>query len=140
MPTQEEQIHYAQALKSLKGGWTPATRKAYFSWFVKASQYKGGNSLRGFMANMKRSAIANLSEAEKEELKPIIDAKPASMASTSALPDRPFVKEWTLDELASTVVAGLTDRDYNRGRASSRLRSALHAIAVMTRGAASGPT
>ena len=116
-PTQEEQIHYAQALKSLKGGWTPATRKAYFSWFVKASQYKGGNSLRGFMANMKRSAIANLSEAEKEELKPIIDAKPASMASTSALPDRPFVKEWTLDELASTVVAGLTDRDYNRGRA-----------------------
>jgi len=116
-PTQEEQIHYAQALKSLKGGWTPAAQKAYFSWFVKASQYKGGNSLRGFMANMKRSAVANLSEADKAELKPILDAKPASTASTSAVPERPFVKEWTLDELATSVGAGLTDRDYDRGRA-----------------------
>ncbi|HEX3450641.1 MAG TPA: c-type cytochrome, partial [Isosphaeraceae bacterium] len=116
-PTQEEQIHYAQALRSLKGGWTPATRKAYFSWFVKASQYKGGNSLRGFMANMKRSAVANLSEADKAELKPILDAKPASVASTSALPDHPFVKEWTMDELVPAVGGGLTDRDYDRGRA-----------------------
>ena len=54
-PTQEEQIHYAQALRSLKVGWTTPLRKTYFSWFVKASQYTGGNSLRGFMANMKRT-------------------------------------------------------------------------------------
>lgn len=51
-PTQEEQIHYAQALRSLKKGWSAATRKSYFSWFVKASQYRGGNSLGGFMTNM----------------------------------------------------------------------------------------
>ncbi len=30
--------------------------------------------------------------------------------------DRPFVKEWTLDELAPAVETGLKDRDYDRGR------------------------
>ena len=75
-PTQEEQIDYAQALRVLKTGWTPALRKAYFSWFVKAAEYKGGNSFRGFMKNIKRDAIADLSDAEKAELKPMLDAKP----------------------------------------------------------------
>ena len=30
--------------------------------------------------------------------------------------DRPFVKEWTLDELAPALETGLKDRDYDRGR------------------------
>ena len=75
-PTQEEQIHYAQALRTLKSGWTPALRKTYFSWIARTGQFKGGNSLRGFMANIKRDAVANLSDADKTELKPILDAGP----------------------------------------------------------------
>ena len=39
------------------------------------------------------------------------------MASAAAAPDRPVVKDWTLDELAPAVGAGLTERDYDRGRA-----------------------
>ena len=33
---------------------------------------------------MKRNAVANLSEADKAELKPILDAKPATVASAAA--------------------------------------------------------
>ena len=34
--------HYAQALRTLKSGWTPALRQAYFSWIAKSGQYQGG--------------------------------------------------------------------------------------------------
>ena len=115
-PTQEEQIHYAQALRTLKSGWTPALRQAYFTWISKSGQYKGGNSLRGFMANIRRDAIANLSEADKAALKPILDAKPAAATPSAPMADRPFVKEWTIDELAPALETGLKDRDYDRGR------------------------
>src|SRR5262249_31856173 len=50
-PTQEEQMEYVKSLRMLKAGWTPEQRKQYFSWFVKAASYKGGNSFGGFMAN-----------------------------------------------------------------------------------------
>ena len=115
-PTQEEQIYYAQALRTLKTGWTPALRQAYFTWISKSGQYKGGNSLRGFMANIRRDAIANLSDADKAALKPILDARPVTSASSAPTADRPFVKEWTLDELTPALETGLKERDYDRGR------------------------
>ena len=115
-PTQEEQIYYAQALRTLKSGWTPALRQAYLTWISKSGQYKGGNSLRGFMANIRRDAIANLSDADKAALKPILDAKPVTSASSAPTADRPFVKEWTLDELTPALDTGLKERDYDRGR------------------------
>ena len=40
---------YALALRNQKTGWTLPERKAYFSWFVKAGGYKGGNSFGGFV-------------------------------------------------------------------------------------------
>src|SRR5262249_34032272 len=46
-PTQEEQLEYARSLRVLKTGWTPAQRKEYFWWCVKAAHFKGGSSLRG---------------------------------------------------------------------------------------------
>ena len=48
-PTQEEQIDYARSLRVLKTGWTPELRKAYFSWFRKAADFKGGPSFGGFL-------------------------------------------------------------------------------------------
>ena len=45
-PTQEEQMEYARALRVLKAGWTPAQRKEYFRWYVKAPNYRGGNSFQ----------------------------------------------------------------------------------------------
>lgn len=114
-PTQEEQIEYARSLRVLKTGWTPDLRKRYASWFPRAAQFKGGNSLPGFMANIKRDALANLSDSEKAELKPLFDARPAQGVA-AALPERPFVKSWTLDELVPIIEGGMKGRDYDRGR------------------------
>jgi putative heme-binding domain-containing protein len=118
-PTQEEQIDYVTALRMLKTGWTPELRKAYFSWFQKAAGYRGGASFELFLLHIKQEAVAALSDSEKDELKPILDAAtPAAAAPRVAVAEgRPFVKAWTVDELSPLVEKGLTRRNYDRGRA-----------------------
>jgi putative heme-binding domain-containing protein len=114
-PTQEEQIDYARALRVLKTGWTLDQRKEYFTWFLKAANYKGGNSLKGFFRIMKDDAVATLTPEEKEALKPILEAAPQVQAVAVA-PPRPFVKKWTMEELAPRLETKLVKRDYDRGR------------------------
>jgi putative heme-binding domain-containing protein len=115
--TQEEQMDYARSLRVLKAGWTPEQRKEYFSWFVRAANYKGGNSFEGFMRNIKNDAIATLTEGEKTALKPILEAKPPDQTAIGPAKPRPFVKNWKLDELVAPVEKGLAGgRDFDRGR------------------------
>jgi putative heme-binding domain-containing protein len=114
--TQEEQLEYARALRVLDAGWTPALREAYFSWFLKAAAFRGGNSLRGFLANIKRDAVAHLAEPEKARLKPILQVQSAASSAGAPAIERPFFKKWTLDELVPLVEDGLKERDFDRGR------------------------
>jgi putative heme-binding domain-containing protein len=114
-PTQEEQMEYAKSLRVLKTGWTLEQRKEYFTWFLKAAKFKGGNSFTGFMKNIKDDAVATLTDQEKAELKPILEAKVDTSPLVNTKP-RPFVKKWTVDELAPVVEKGLSGRDFDRGR------------------------
>jgi putative heme-binding domain-containing protein len=114
-PTQEEQMEYARSLRVLKTGWTPAQRKEYFEWYLKAANYKGGSSFQGFLKLMKADAAATLTDKEKEELKPILEAKPTAPTPVVGKP-RQVVKQWKLEELSPVVTKGLTGRDFDRGR------------------------
>jgi putative heme-binding domain-containing protein len=116
-PTQEEQLEYLRTLRVLKSGWSPELRRAFFSWFPRAARFKGGNSLPGFMRNIRRDALAGLSEADKERLRPILDARTTPTTPSVGGPERKFVKKWSLDELVPMIESGLKDRDYDRGRA-----------------------
>jgi len=113
--TQEEQIAYVRNLRNLKSGWTIEQRKSYFTWFLKAANYKGGNSLQGFFTRMKNDSIATLTQQEYEILKPIIEAQPEAQ-QVAILPPRPFVKKWALEELLPLVEKGLKGRDFEHGR------------------------
>jgi putative heme-binding domain-containing protein len=114
-PTQEEQIEYAKSLRVLATGWTPAERNEYFTWYLKAANFKGGASLQGFFKRMKSDAVATLTEKEKEELRPILEAKPLAPTPIVGKP-RPVVKQYKLDDLVPVVEKGLTKRDFDRGR------------------------
>lgn len=116
-PTQEEQIEYAASLRHLKTGWTMDERKQYFQWFLKAANYKGGASFNLFVQHIKEEAVEHLSEEQREELKPILEARPEQSPTVTVAPPRPFVKEWSLDELTALVQTRLTGRDFDRGRA-----------------------
>ncbi len=119
-PTQEEQIEYIKSLRMLRAGWTPELRRRYFEWFNKATSYRGGASFAGFIKLIKNDALATCSEAEKRELKPILEAVPVVksplQAMQAALVGHSFVKEWTVKDLAPVVERGLRDRDFARGR------------------------
>ncbi len=114
-PTQEEQMEYAKSLRVLKTGWSMEQRKTYFQWYLKAANFRGGNSLGGFLTNMKRDAVATLTKDEEKALKPTLDAKPVVGPVTFG-PPRDFVKKWKLDDLAPLFATKMTGRDFDRGR------------------------
>ncbi|QJW93833.1 c-type cytochrome [Frigoriglobus tundricola] len=115
-PTQEEQLEYARALRVLRSGWTPDLRKEYFTWFLKAANYKGGSSFGNFLKLIKTDAIATLTPAEAAALKAVISADPAT-AKLPAEPPRPFVKAYKLADLTEALDTGLkSGRDFDRGR------------------------
>lgn len=118
-PTQEEQMEYARALRVLRAGWTPELRARYISWFGTATHFRGGNSLRGFLKIMRDDTAKTFTRAEKKQIQPLLDAvaKASPASPADAAPPRPFVKKWTMDELAPKLEAGLRGgRDFDRGR------------------------
>ncbi|HZR20208.1 MAG TPA: c-type cytochrome [Verrucomicrobiae bacterium] len=116
-PTQEEQVDYAVALRSLKTGWTPSLHEEYFRWFVTAENFRGGNTFASSLQRAKKDAIENLSEEEKTALKPVLEAHVERTSPRAALAARPFVREWKVDELVPKVQAGLKGgRNFERGR------------------------
>ena len=115
-PTQEEQMEYVRALRVLSTGWSLPERNEYFAWFLKAANFKGGNSLRGFLKRMKDDAVATLAPAEKQKLQAVLDAQPVGPTPIAGKP-RALVQKWKLDELTPTLAEGLKGRDFEIGRA-----------------------
>ena len=65
-PLQEEQIWCAYVLRTAQSGWASlAERKAYFDWFHRAVEFKGGHSFAPYLQHMKNEAISHLSADDK---------------------------------------------------------------------------
>ncbi len=116
-PTQEEQIDYAVALRSLKTGWTPALREEYFRWFTKAEGYRGGNTFASSIRRARDNAVSLLSADEKAALKPILEARAERKSPRDTLAGRAIVKEWTMSDLVPAMESRLKGgRNFERGR------------------------
>ena len=118
-PAQEEQMQYARSIRMLKTGWTPELRTAYFEWFLKAANYKGGASFDKFIQFVRDDAVAALSDADKQSLAEILVKKPVKKSALENLGEvfvgRPETK-WTLDELSGLARNGLKKRNFVNGR------------------------
>jgi putative heme-binding domain-containing protein len=116
-PSQEEQIAYAMALRHLKEGWTPELRQDYFAWFVRAQTYKGGANFTQFLDEIKRDAVATLTEAEKGQYAELLARKPEGAAPLFTAQPRDFVKAWTVADFHDVIHVGLEgNRDFQNGR------------------------
>ncbi|MEQ8789914.1 MAG: c-type cytochrome [Pirellulaceae bacterium] len=138
-PTQEEQIHYALALRALDSGWTLDQRRAYFEWFTAAAGHRGGASFGGFLNNIRQEAIERLSEKEKLALKATLDAKPKAVDPEAELKARPFVKKWEIDPLVAAVEGDSSQRDMTRGRQLFAAANCFKCHRFAGEGGASGP-
>jgi putative heme-binding domain-containing protein len=118
-PSQEEQIEYARSLRMLKAGWTLPLRTAYFNWFFKAANYRGGASFDKFVEFIRNDALATLTDSEKASLADLLAKTPqrkSPMEGMAELFKGRTARNWTLDELASAAQEGMKHRNYEQGR------------------------
>ena len=118
-PTQEEQVQYARSIRFLKAGWTEELHTAYFKWFLKAANYRGGASFAKFIEFIRDDAVASLSESQKASLQTILAKKPVKKSALDNLGDifaGRTETPWTLDELSLAARTGLKQRDFGNGR------------------------
>ncbi len=138
--TQEDVMHYLFHLRTARN-WTPEQRKEYFAywsadrsryghdgdlikWFEDAGRpYGDGASFNNFLKNFLKDATANLSQTEKTEFAPMLaslnptaPARKKSPETFPAMKQRPFVRSWTLAEVASELDKVSSGRDFNKGR------------------------
>jgi putative heme-binding domain-containing protein len=140
-PSQEEQLDLARALRVLKTGWTLEQRKAYFAWFLKAANFRGGASLSGFLRDMKADSVATLSDSEKTALAEVLNAQPPKRnVLENLLAGRSTVKEWAVADFDASALKGLkSGRDLNRGRSLFGAVGCFNCHRFATEGGAVGP-
>lgn len=97
-PVQEDRIQGLLALRSVREGWTPAARKAYFTTLRDAARVVGGEGLPTFLDRLKTDSMATLSEPERRELVELLS--PSKVEDEPLPPARAKVKAWSLDDLA----------------------------------------
>ncbi|WP_397381668.1 c-type cytochrome [Prosthecobacter sp.] len=111
-----QQISYMFALRNATAGWNPEHRKTFFSWFPRARTWKGGNSFKGFIENIRKDALATF--VPKEELAALETLSNKVEASTSipnyVAPKGPG-KNWTVDEVVALTAGGLKGRNFTNG-------------------------
>ena len=115
-PTQEEQIHFAYSLRTLKQGWTDELRQRYFQCFIDAAaSRRGGASFGGFLDNIRKEAAENMSDADKAKFKALIEAKPEPIELT-AVSRTEVVKDWSVGDLLSKAADGMKGRNFEHGK------------------------
>lgn len=112
---QEEQIHFAYCLRSLRAGWTPELMRQYLEWFPTTGGMKGGNSFTRFLENIRAEATADYSDADRRQFaalinQPIARAEPKLPEATRAL-----VRNWELGDFADLTDSELLHRDLSNG-------------------------
>jgi putative heme-binding domain-containing protein len=112
----QEQIAFAYLLREAKVGWTPALHKAFFAWFPRTAPWRGGNSFRGFLENIRKDALENVSDStERQTLASLSVTKLAAPNTQYAAPKGPG-KAYTVDQALALLKNGVKGRSYENGR------------------------
>jgi putative heme-binding domain-containing protein len=105
------------ALRNATAGWTPELRKTYFAWFPKAKGWRGGNSFKGFIENIRKDALATFVPAEEvAQLEAISTNSGVASIPNFVVPKGPG-RAWTIDEAVALASTKLTGRNYANGAA-----------------------
>ncbi|MCA9135098.1 MAG: c-type cytochrome [Planctomycetales bacterium] len=112
-PSQENQIFYALILRQASEGWNEELYRKYFTWFHDVQSARGGMSFGGFIANIKKAALENVSSEMQQQLAEVLAAPKDADTQQE---QRPFVKKWSVDELLESVSDVNRTPDFQRGQ------------------------
>lgn len=114
--TQEEKVAYLYLLRHVHSPWTVAQRQTYFEWLREMRNFYGAQFLAKFVQFIREDAVATLSDQEKKTLGDLIEEpKPAAAATPASPTNRPFVRDWKLDDLVGSLDFDPKQRDRKRG-------------------------
>ncbi len=108
---QAEQLHYLFAIRKVQSGWTPSLRQGYVDGLRRSALYLGGEGMPGFLKQIRADFLGAMSDQEREQFAALIDPQEKSSDESEPLPQRPFVRQWTMDMLedVSSVAGGKRD-------------------------------
>ncbi len=115
-PTQQEQMDIAASLQYLNAGWTLDLHRQFFQWLAKAQGFHGGNNFPVYDQELRTNALTNTTADERKELGDLLEAKPAADDHSAAATNRPFVKDWKMDDVIPLLATKLKDRNFEHGR------------------------
>jgi putative heme-binding domain-containing protein len=139
----QQQTYYATVLSHAKIGWTPALQETYFKWFYTAFGYKGGVSFIGFLNLIRKEALKNVSKNTFAYYNTLSGDSIVNRALVGLKENIKQAKgpgrDWEVDSALVYVKDGLTNRDFENGKAmfSTTLCSSCHAMGG--EGGVSGP-
>ncbi|MBT4695137.1 MAG: c-type cytochrome, partial [Planctomycetaceae bacterium] len=117
--TQEEQLQYARSLRMLRAGWSTELRTRYFSWFLKAANYRGGASFDIFLKFIREDAVASLDSKSKTSLAAVLAKKPerkSVIENLGEIFEGRESQDWNLATLSDAAKSDLKSRDYENGK------------------------
>lgn len=112
-PVQEDKLAALSALSTVKAGWTPETRRLYFTALRDGRHFVGGQGMPGFLDQIRSDAVATLTDEEQKSLADLL--APPKDEDEPLPPPRAVVKQWTLDELAKLAAGDDAQGDATRG-------------------------
>lgn len=115
-PSQESQIHYAMTLRAANEGWNDELRTRYLGWFHDIATARGGMSFGGFVDNIKAVFVDRLTPEQRTQLAAAIAPPALKGESESPAEVRPFVKNWSVDELVDGVGDTSRTPDFEQGK------------------------
>ena len=110
-----QQIAYGYALRAASQGWSPELRRQYFRWFNTARKFQGGNSLRGFIENIRKDALKLVPDDMKKELEGLSEELNAPTLADLPKPKGPG-KPWTIEDVLALTKNGIKGRSHENGR------------------------
>lgn len=138
-----QQTFYATVLSQAKTGWTPELRDKYFRWFYTAFSYKGGHSFRGFINKARTNALENVPKAEFAHFNTIsgdsiVNRTGDELADAAVQPKGPG-RRWKLEEAVAVIDSGLTNRNFEQGKAMFAASLCISCHTMKGEGGVSGP-
>ena len=132
-----DKVFYALVLRNLKYGWTLEQRQGYFEHLAKLREKSGGASYQGFIDNIRKEALENTTDAERDALERTVNLEPPSLEELPK-PQGPG-QNWTVDDLVKMTKSGLTGRDFHQGRAMFAAAQCVRCHRYGGEGGATGP-
>ena len=135
----DSQIALAMMLSDAKVGWSQSDQEAYFQWFIDVTGAKGGNSFGGYISNIRKQAIENLSDGQKTALSAILAKEAKTKDPYAELKARPLVKQWKLEDLLPLEDDVFVGRDLENGKKMFALASCYSCHRISGQGGIVGP-